>query len=111
MKTFINILLLLLGASLLCSCGTEPTSEEQKFTMTATVLNVGEKLEVEVKEAEYASGIFFIIISDSTEIIDFNGNLISKADLKSEDTIRITYSGQIMMSYPPQTVAIKIEKI
>ena len=41
--------------------------------------------------------------------LDKNGNRTVKAFLKVGDTVEITYGGQVMMSYPPQIVALKIQ--
>ena len=42
---------------------------------------------------------------------DKNGTEISRSDLKPNMKIEITYGGQVMMSYPPQIVASKIQII
>ena len=80
------------------------------FTMLATVKNVEEKIEVDVISAEYASGIYWVITSPATRITDEKGNIIKKTDLKVGDTVKIIYNGQVMMSYPPQIVALEIKK-
>ena len=129
MKALLKIIPLLLILSLLFSCTTSGGSEETgdsdatenedaegsnsnkentEFTMKAKILRLGEKLEVEIIESEYSSGIFHIILSDKTEIYNSDGVKIDKSDLTVDDVIVIVYSGQIMMSYPAQTVAIKI---
>ena len=75
--------------------------------MTAEVVFVGDKLEVNVIEGEYgASGPYWVITSSETVIVDQSGKRISK--LNVGDKIEIIYSGQVMMSYPPQIVAKKI---
>jgi hypothetical protein len=78
------------------------------FTMIAKVKSVGDRVEVDVISAEYASGIFHIIVGENTLIYSALGNEITKQELKSGDTVEITYNGQIMLSYPPQVVALKI---
>ena len=82
---------------------------EPRFEMKATVTALGEKLEVDVTEAEYAEGIYWIIISDITEITNSKGEKISRDEIDVGDKVIITYNGQVMMSYPPQVVARKIE--
>ena len=106
MKSFSKFVLLLLTLSLLTACA--ESRDETTFTMEAKLLSVGEKLEVEVTKSEYSSGIFHIIISDKTKIYDKDGTEVEKSKLPINSIISIIYSGQIMMSYPPQTVAIKI---
>lgn len=98
--------------SLLSSCSAQDKNVEDyemtNFTMKAELLAVNEKLEVDVIEAEYASGIFHIIVTESTEIYDSHGKEIEKSDLTVGSILTIDYSGQVMMSYPPQTVALVI---
>lgn len=92
--------------STLYSCG--EGGKEPDFKMKATVTELSEKLMVEVTEAEYAEGPFWIIISESTEIVDSNGKKISRDEIKVDDEIEIIYNGQVMMSFPPQVAALKI---
>ena len=78
------------------------------FKMTATVNEIGEKIAVDVIESEYTSGIHWVITPNATEYFDKNGNAIFRSDIKPGDTVEILYSGQVMMSYPPQIVAARI---
>lgn len=123
-KTLIAILLFALTFSL-CSCslldgilgkdkdenndntngGDKPGSN---FKMLARVNEVGEKISVDVIESEYTSGIHWVITANATEYFDKDGNPISRSDIKAGDTVEILYSGQVMMSYPPQIVAARI---
>ena len=89
--------------------GGDDGEKMNRFDMRAVVNAVSEKIEVEVIEAEYASGIYWVITSDSTVFLDRNGNEIKKSDIKAGDVVEITYNGQVMMSYPPQIVALKIK--
>ena len=86
----------------------EADTKNEAFRLMAIVKSVGERLEVEVIESDYAFGEYWVIISPETEFLDKSGNKISVSDLKPEDKIEITYGGQVMMSYPPQIVAAKI---
>ena len=99
--------------ALIPSCAlSEEEKNMQGVKMTAIIKNVNTDtgLEVEVIEGEYgASGIYWVIISKDTVFADANGNRISKNSLKVGDTIEITYGGQVMLSYPPQIVAKKIQ--
>ena len=106
MKKLICIALILSTLLLISACATE--EESMDFKMTATLLAVGEKLEVNVTEAEYASGIHLIIVGSATEIYGADGDRISKDLLCVGDELEIYYSGQVMMSYPPQVAALKI---
>ena len=117
MKKIIKTLILLLTLGLLNSCGSagveENTDENSsvKFEMKANVTNVSDRLEVDVYEAEYAEGIYFLVVDNNTIFLDSDGKKISLSDVKIGDKISIEYSGQVMMSYPPQVYAIKITKI
>ena len=81
------------------------------FVLKAIVTTVGEKIEVEVIESDYAFGTYLVITGEQTEFLDVNGNKISKNNLVSGNVIEITYGGQVMMSLPPQIVASKIKII
>ena len=85
--------------------GTKPGSD---FKMIAKVTDVSEKIAVDVIESEYTSGIHWVNTAKATEYFDKNGNAISRSDIKVGDTVEILYSGQVMMSYPPQIVAAQI---
>ena len=81
--------------------------EKNEFFMIARITELGEKIRVEVIEGEYAFGTYLIITSDSTVITDSDGYA---TELSAGDTVRIVYNGQVMMSMPPQVVALKITK-
>jgi hypothetical protein len=107
MKRLIKYILLTLTASLAlgaASCN----KEEPSFTMQATVLSIDDKIEVDVTEAEYASGLYWIITGERTEYYDKCGNKLARSDINVGNTIIITYNGQVMMSYPAQVVALNI---
>ena len=82
---------------------------EERFVMTATVTALGEELLVEVISGEYAEGPFWIVLSSLTRITDKNGAMTTREAIAVGDTLRITYNGQMMMSYPPKVAARKIE--
>ena len=84
--------------------GTKPGSD---FKMTAIITELGEKIAIDVIESEYTSGIHWVIIADATEFYAKDGSAITRSDLKVGDTVEILYSGQVMMSYPPQIVAAR----
>ena len=95
--------------SLLFSCSEGGADTE--FKMKATVTALGEKLEVDVTEAEYAEGTYWIIVSDTTEILNGEGKKIIRDEISVGDEITITYNGQVMMSLPPQVAALKIQLV
>ena len=113
MKRLFSIIILVLTLGMLCACrggDDDKTADEGGFKMIAEIKLVGEKIEVNVIEAEYAEGIYLIITSDITDFVDSNGKRIGKGDLAEGDTVEITYNGQVMMSLPPQVAATKIVK-
>ena len=114
MKKF---LLTVLGFALLptlfaCkSSGDKTEAKNDEFKLTAIVKNVGEYLEVEIIESDYAFGEYWVITSLDTEYSSADGEKITRSDLKSGDKIEIFYGGQVMMSYPPKIVAARIKLI
>ena len=84
----------------------EKISESVK--MRAVIKEIGEKIEVEVTESEYTFGIHWVITHSSTAYYGKAGESITRSDLNVGDTVEILYSGQVMLSYPPQIVAAKI---
>ena len=113
-KKLLSLCLACLALTPLFSCfdgAGEPEgyTPSDAFSMKATVERIGDRIEVNVTEAEYAEGPYWVITSDATVYLDRDGNAIARSDLKVGDTIEIFYSGQVMMSYPPQIVAKKIK--
>jgi hypothetical protein len=111
MKLLIKTVILIIAASLLGSCTLFNTGDTdvEGAKMIAVIKNIDEKIEVEVIEGDYeVSGIFWVNTSSDTIYLDNNGNRTLRAFLKVGDTIEIVYSGQVMMSYPPQISAKKI---
>ena len=106
-KTILSIILILCQLFLI---GCEVTSgmNNEKFVLTAEVLSVNEKIEVNVIDSDYAFGVYHVITSNETQFFDRDGNVIDKSSVNVNDVIEITYGGQVMMSYPPQIVASKI---
>lgn len=78
------------------------------FVLKGVVKGYNTHLEIEVIESDYAFGIYWVIVPNSTPILDKNGSNIELSSLKEGDIVEITYNGQTMMSYPPQIVSLKI---
>ena len=113
MKRILTLLLIfMLSLSLLASCtagGDEPIPDvDGKVTMTARIEAIGEKIEVMVTESEYTWGTHLVITSDQTQYIGKGGERITRDKLSVGQTVEIIYSGQVMLSYPPQIVAHRI---
>ena len=112
MKKIYTLIILSLVLLSLPSCdrfslGDAPDVDGVK--MTAEIVAIGERIEVNVIEGEYgASGIYWVIVGSDTVYANADGGKILPSTLKVGDRIEITYGGQVMMSYPPQIVANKI---
>lgn len=112
MKRVVVSVMLFVSALMIFTCGFGEKKEimTNEVIMTAQVNEVGEKIEVEVIESPYTSGVHLVITCTLTEYTDSEGNEISRSDIKEGDVVKITYSGQVMLSYPPQILALKIVK-
>ena len=114
-----KILALAIATLMLFTVGCNPSGSGpdgnpagEKFLLKAVVKSTDTKgqLEVEVIESDYAYGIYWVHTS-SAKFVDAEGRSIAESEVKVGDTIQITYGGQVMMSYPPQIVAYKIQKL
>ena len=90
-----------------------PTAPEgsDSFSLKAKITSVGEKIEVEVYDSDYAFGTYLVITDAATTYLDENGKTISRLDLTAGDRIEIFYGGQTMQSFPPQIYSPKIVKL
>ena len=112
MKKWPRFVFFLLTLGLLSSCADGESIEgNSDFSMKATVVNVGERIEVDVYEAEYAEGIYWLVTDENTKAVNEKGKTISLSNINIGDKIEIEYNGQVMMSYPPQVYAIKIIRL
>ena len=115
MKKIIAFLLLLsLFALAAVACEEKEPQEnpgEDRFVMSATVTELGDKILVEVTESECATGAYLVILSDTVSLTDKKGKEIERDDIAVGDTVKITYTGQVTMSIPPQIIALKIQKM
>ncbi len=110
-----NKIKLILSVAILCamllSCTMFDTEKDDmnNVKMTAEIISIDEKIEVKVIEGEYgASGIYLVITGIETQYFSASGSPTLKSALNVGDVVEITYSGQVMMSYPPQISAKKI---
>ena len=119
MKILQRIIILALTSIMLASCasvddvvakGGAPEGEnESGIRLVAEVLEVGDVMLVNVTESEYVAGVYQLIISQSTEILDSEGNKITPEEIKVSDRIEAIISEQTMMSYPPKAVVFSIK--
>ncbi|MBE6635223.1 MAG: hypothetical protein E7617_03370 [Ruminococcaceae bacterium] len=122
MRNLKKIILIILSFALLSACtnsddqsGNEDKAEADKIgdsvTMRAEIVELGDRLMVNVLESEYTSGPHVVHTPPETRLLDKDGNKITLDELKIGDTVDIRYGGQVMMSYPPQIVAAEIRLV
>ena len=90
------------------SSGSTPELADNEFYMIADVIECSERLYVTVTESEYAYGNYIIIVAPETVIEYADGASAAYTDISVGASLGIVYSGQVMLSMPPQTVAHKI---
>lgn len=83
--------------------------ENNKVEMTAIIIEIEERLLVDVLQSEYAFGEYLLLLNNATIFYNKVGEKISKNQLRVGDKIKVKYSGQVMLSIPPQVVAYEIE--
>ena len=83
---------------------------KSEFVLKAIVKKVeNDRIEVEVIESDYAFGIYWILTL-STKYYNKNGSQVTRQSITVGETVEISYSGQTMLSYPPQVVAYSIRQ-
>lgn len=110
MKRFIAFIMIIACAAAIISCGNEPSEEVNMdgVKMTAKIIAINDKIEVEViEEINGMTGKFWVNTSPTTAILDKNGNPLLM--LEVGQIVEITFDGKVMMSYPPQIAAQKIQ--
>lgn len=105
MQKLIIVLTILISIFTLGGC---KKMENSKVYMEARILEVNDTLLVSVTKSDYAFGDYILHIGSQTKIYNKEGKQIAKADLSASDNIMVEYSGQVMLSIPPQVVAHKI---
>ena len=118
-----SVLLLVLGLIFLASCspdknsggrsaGDNPDAREgdgrEEFFLIGEVTNITDRIELNVIEGEYAYEIYHVLVSEQTDIFGKDGGKITLNGIKTGDTVRVIYGGQVMMSYPPQIAAFEV---
>ena len=88
--------------------GTQGEENMQEFVLKGIVIAINDKLEIEVIESDYAFGIYHVIVPNNIPITSASGSAITLDDIKPSNTVLVKYSGQTMLSYPPQIVAYSI---
>lgn len=85
------------------------TTRGDEFVLKAVVKAVTNgTVEAEVIESDYAFGIYWVRTGENTQFSYYDGSAATIDDISAGDTVEISYNGQVMMSYPPQIVALRI---
>lgn len=108
MKRLLKICMIALSLFCLCatsSCAANNEQPEGGFALKARVVSVGELIEVEVYDSDYAFGVYWVITAPLTTYKGADGAEIPRSDIKVGDKVEITYGGQVMQSFPPKIVA------
>lgn len=115
MRKHFALLILLLTALGLCSCGLVSSGDDSSdprpdgsVSMIALIDSIDGDMMVTVLESEYTSGPHLVHVTPATKLLGKGGEIISLSDFKVGDKVKILYSGQVMLSYPPQIVAAEI---
>ncbi len=119
MKRIVSLILIfaLLSLSLFgCSAETDGEMGEDgtggdavPFVFRGTVFEVAELLGVEMEETQYSFGPYHVITGEDTTYFDAKGEKTTRDAIKVGSVIEITFSGQVMMSYPPKISARSIQ--
>lgn len=111
MKKLATLLTIILSAFLLVSCDFFDKDEtpEGKAEMTGVVTSVSSGISISVNDEAYTNEPFHVIINDNTVFYNADGSTSSFSSVHLGDTVKITYNGQMMLSYPAQIVAIRVD--
>ncbi len=65
-------------------------------------------IEIEIIDSQVAFGIYQALVDSETLFFNAEGDVIDRADIKVGDTVEVIFSGQVMLSFPPQIYAQKV---
>lgn len=84
--------------------------EDGEVVFRGKVTNLGDKtaLEMEIVDSTIAFGTYRVLIGNSTTFHGVNGEEITREDIQLDNVIEVVFSGQVMMSYPPQIAAKRV---
>ena len=83
---------------------------EAVFKAKVTATDNPRLIEAEIVDSDVAFGIYWVLTSDATSYYGPDGEETTREGICVGDTIEIVFSGQVMMSYPPQIAAKRIYK-
>ena len=84
--------------------------EEGEVVYRGKVTSLGDRyaLEMEIVDSTIAFGTYRVLIGDTTTFYGVNGEEIDRETIELDDIIEVVFSGQVMMSYPPQIAAKRV---
>ena len=90
--------------------GVEERNADGEFFYRGIVTAVDNKyyIAMEIVDSNVAFGVYHVLVGDQTVFINSDGATISRDQIKVGDTIEVVFSGQVMLSMPPQIAAQKI---
>ena len=90
--------------------GVEERNSDGEFFFRGVVKSVDNKyyISMEIIDSNVAFGLYHVNVDAGTKYFNSEGNGISRDDIKVGDTIEVVFSGQVMLSMPPQIYAQKI---
>lgn len=114
-----KILALILLTVMLLAVGCKPDTKndipseknpdgDYAFKGVVTSLDNDRYIEMEIVDSDIAFGIYWVLLSENTVFVNREGLPSDRDMLELGDKIEVTFSGQVMMSFPPQISAWKI---
>jgi hypothetical protein len=84
--------------------------EEGEVVYRGKVTNLGDNhaLEMEIVDSTIAFGPYRVLIGNNTTFYGVDGEEINREAIELDDIIEVVFSGQVMMSYPPQIAAKRV---
>ena len=84
--------------------------EGNEVVYRGKVTNLGnsQELEMEIVDSTIAFGLYRVLISGETTFYGLDGEEINRETIEIGDVIEVVFSGQVMMSYPPQIAARRV---
>ena len=107
-KIFLLLFAIFIFSLSACNLKFDRDIKNGELKMIAVIQNIDEKIEVEVINNEVLFGEYWINTGEQTQYYNHNGEEITREELNVGDIIEIDFTGQVMMSFPPQIVALKI---
>lgn len=88
----------------------EERNADGAFFYRGVVTSVDDKhyIAMEIIDSNVAFGIYHVLVGEQTVFVNSTGATITRDQIKVGDTIEVIFSGQVMLSMPPQIAAQRI---